>query len=264
MKILKNILYLFAITLVVVSCDTNDEVTGYDSTSELYNYEFVPKGDYTVAIDAASVTETSFNVVATSTESGTIFYMISDASATAPSNEAVHAAGNSIDITENSTATFNVDGGALFAPADFTVYTVFKNEGNFISESISSLSQSLTGCPTTGGVYNAQPNAFDVDQTPFTVTLTPTGNANEFSLDTTWGANLVADLTGDRQYIDQFLYPSILKINDDLSVTVTTTDDSTLYTGGSGTYTLCDDVIEVTLTQGIFTNPFTVNVTFTR
>lgn len=260
MKIFKKLLYISIVSLLVVSCDTNDEVTGYDSSR--YDYETSPTTDFTIAVDDVSVTETAFDFLINADEAGQVYYMVTAASAAAPTNVQIHAASNNVSVMPGTAARINIDGGSLLASADYKVYAVFKNVDNFISESVATFSQSLTGCPPTGGVYNAQPNAFGSDLTPFTVTLTPTANANEYTLLTTWGPNLVFDLTGDRQYIGQFLYPSTLKINDDASVTVT--GDGGFYTGGSGTYTVCDDIIQVTLTQGIFTNPFTVDVTFTR
>ena len=259
-NIFKNLLYLSIVSLFVVSCDDNVEVTGYDPAN--YVYETVSANEYSIAIDQSSVTETSFDVVGTSQKNGMLYYMVADASAPAPSNEEVHANNTKLSVNAGTEVRFTVTESALLDAKSVKVYSVFKSVDNFITKSVSSVSQTLTGCPPMGGMYNAVPNAFDTDFTPFTVELVATANKNEFTLLTTWGPNLVADLTGNPGFVGQFVYPSTLTINDDLSVTVVGSDFYT--SGGSGTYTVCDDVIQVTLTQELFTNPFTVDVTFTR
>lgn len=97
-----------------------------------------------------------------------------------------------------------------------------------------------------------------------TITAVP-GSTNTFQYDTLWGSGLVPLLTGNPA-LNTFLYPGFLTINADNSVTVVGINDPAFpnrYPGGSGTYDPCTKVITYRLSQGLFTNPFQVDVTLT-
>jgi hypothetical protein len=94
-------------------------------------------------------------------------------------------------------------------------------------------------------------------------TVTPVaGTTNQFQFNTLWGTNLVGALAG-AGYNGQFIYPGIITINDDNTLTIVTTGNAAQFTGGSGTYDPCTKTFSYTLNQGIFTNPFSIDVVLT-
>ena len=260
MKNIKNLLLLILATVFTYSCDTNNEVTGYNPDN--YNYSTTLQ-NYSIETDLTTVTNNTFEVIFTPTENGKIYYIAVSNGTEAPTSTEVHSAGNFVDVNAGTPSKGLITEEHLFTEKTVTIYTIFKSVDNFISEVPKNISQTLQGC-TPSGYYTGQPNIFNTDFTPFDIVFTPTGNKNEYTLTTTWGPNLIAELTADPRYTGYFLYPSTLKINDDLSVEVTGNGDS-FTPGGTGTYRPCEDIIEVTLTQEIFTEmPFTVKVTFTK
>lgn len=96
----------------------------------------------------------------------------------------------------------------------------------------------------------------------YTSTFTPVaGETNMWTLDTTWGPDFVTSICGGCVPPGSFPYPSTVILNNDNTVTVTSTDPN--FTGGSGTYNTCDDVFTLNIGQALFTNPFTVDVVLT-
>lgn len=102
--------------------------------------------------------------------------------------------------------------------------------------------------------------------TPWTPVLTPVvGEINKFQLVSCWGSGFVPFLTGNPA-TSTFTYPGFLTINADFSVTVVGINGPTTpnrYPGGSGTFDPCTKVINYRLNQGLFTNPFQVDVVLT-
>lgn len=96
--------------------------------------------------------------------------------------------------------------------------------------------------------------------------MTPvSGSSNSFQFNTLWGSGLVPLLTGDPS-TNVFLYPGILTINSNNTVTIVGINAPTSpnrYPGGVGTYDPCTKVIKYRLNQGLFTNPFQVDVVLT-
>lgn len=82
---------------------------------------------------------------------------------------------------------------------------------------------------------------------------------NQFSLSSTWGPNFVGWATDDESFNGQYLYPGFVVVNDDLTVDVIS-DDPLSPDGGSGTYDSCNDIFYITLTQGVFSTEFTVDL----
>lgn len=109
--------------------------------------------------------------------------------------------------------------------------------------------------------YDVEVYAFD-EQAPsqvqtFTVV---TGQENTFKVNSMWGVNFVAWAANQPSYAGQFVYPATIVINCDNSVDVITT--GTQFLGGSGTYDPTTGVIDVVITQGVFTAPFDTNCIF--
>lgn len=98
----------------------------------------------------------------------------------------------------------------------------------------------------------------------FTQTLVPVdGNPRQFTTASAWGVLFVPTLANNPAAIRD--YPAIITINDDYTVTVVGINTPTApnrYPGGEGTYDPCTDTFNITLRQGVFTTPFTVDVTY--
>ncbi|MDD3004476.1 hypothetical protein [Flavobacterium sp.] len=110
-------------------------------------------------------------------------------------------------------------------------------------------------------MYDVEVYAFS-EQAPshqqtFTVV---SGQENTFKVNSMWGPNFVAWATGSASYEGQFVYPANIVINCDNTVDVETT--GTQFLGGSGTYDPETGIIDVVITQGVFTSPFDTQVIF--
>ena len=116
--------------------------------------------------------------------------------------------------------------------------------------------------PTPGSSYTATVRAFNDDAPSYTAMLTPVpGTTNRYTIDSAWGPDFVGWATGDPSFNGQFVYPATIVINNDLTIDIL--GGAGYATGGSGSYDSCGDVFTYTLTQGLFTTDFTVDVTLT-
>ena len=122
--------------------------------------------------------------------------------------------------------------------------------------------QLFKSCPFEGlntTSYDVDVFAFD-DQAPsHSVTLVPVaGTDNQWTVTSSWGPDFVAWATGDPSYSGAFLYSGTIVLNDDYTVDFIGND--AWATGGSGNYSPCTQVFDITLTQGLFTTSFTTQV----
>lgn len=121
-----------------------------------------------------------------------------------------------------------------------------------------SLSCQLEDFPLT---YDVEVLAFGEQAETHTQTFTVvTGQENTFNVDSMWGVNFVAWATGDPSYEGQFVYPATIIIGCDNSVEVTAAAPN--YLGGSGTYDPETGIIDVVITQGVFSSPFDTQCIF--
>ncbi|WMI69639.1 hypothetical protein [Mangrovimonas sp. YM274] len=90
--------------------------------------------------------------------------------------------------------------------------------------------------------------------------LVPTGGLNEYSIANAWG-EFVAAATGDDSYLGQYYYPVVIQIGCDYNVSLTPANTNGIPgAGGTGVYNDGAGVISLSLTQGLFTEPFNVEV----
>lgn len=118
-------------------------------------------------------------------------------------------------------------------------------------------------CPiVTASSYNVDVFAFDTQAPSHTVNLVPVmGTTNQFTITSSWGPEFVAFATGNPGFSGQFLYSGTITLNPDF--TVDFAGDDAWATGGTGTYSSCDDQFSITLTQALFTTDFTVDIVMT-
>ena len=118
-------------------------------------------------------------------------------------------------------------------------------------------------CPTVfSSTYAVQVFAFDDEAPAHTVPATAVpGTDNQLVIESSWGPNFVAWATGDPGFEGAFPYSGTITLNEDF--TVDFAGDDAWATGGTGTYTACGDIFEITLTQTLFTGSFTVDIVMT-
>jgi len=119
-------------------------------------------------------------------------------------------------------------------------------------------------CPTEiSENYTVVVSAFGDEAPSHTVQLVPVpGTDNQWTVTSSWGPEFVAWATGDASFSGAFPHPGTITLNDDF--TVDFVGDDSWSTGGTGTYSACDDQFTLTVGQeGLFTNPFTVDLVLT-
>lgn len=113
--------------------------------------------------------------------------------------------------------------------------------------------------------YNGAATAVGIGAGPdFVTSITPvSGQANTYTVETAWGDGFVADLTGNPAFVGQYVYEATMVVDAAAGTVTLTTDDPETFPGGTGTIDACSGVITYRLSQGLFTNPFQVDVVLT-
>lgn len=260
----QSYVYMFSLLFIaaLTSCNDDNELpkdypdSGYlefssSATNVLENVTSVeipvsmPYGINTNGLEVTYTAELA-NGTAPNAALGTFTFMI-------PAGEKT---GNiAFDVTES---TGNYDVLFTLVSVNHPDYQIGLSDGSKIVQ------HTLTVCNVEVlNTYNgAAVASIGVDGPAFnpTLTLVP-GTTNQYTIDTAWGPDYVAGLTGNPGFNGMFVYSATITINDDYSVTVT--GDDAWATGGTGTWDPCTNTITYTLTQGLFGNPFTTDVTLT-
>lgn len=262
LKLMKNTIYKIAIFVLgvftIVSCESPEAETNYTPAE----YEF-PSG---ITLTTNNVTINSFNLSYSNTGMGEGYYVVVEGGSETPTTYDVlagEAAGlimsGNFELTGSDISTTIDD---LCIGLSYDVYAVHFTSDSFLSEDLVSINVS-TSAKAIEGTYTGIPTAFGSDFSPFTATLTATGNANEFTIDTSWGTEFIAELAGNPDYIGVFNYSGTLTIDMD-NYSVTIVGDDAWATGGDGYYDPCTHEISYNLTQALFGNPFTTDVVLTQ
>ncbi len=124
----------------------------------------------------------------------------------------------------------------------------------------------------TGDAYIGDPTNPSNLITTFDLVLTPTGNDGEYTMNTAWGTDFVAQATGNPGFDGLFIYDGgLFTISPDNTVVIsedpnddrftgTVSQDAALNEANGNLFDPCSEQLFYTLGQGLFTNPFTVNV----
>lgn len=116
------------------------------------------------------------------------------------------------------------------------------------------------------GTYDVAVSASGVGPSAFaprTIDLEQTGEYT-YHADNLWGPDFVAVLTGDDSYLDQFPYPATLTIDPATNqVTITPENSDVASEQGTGSYSSCLDIFNLTLKEQVFQGAFDVNVVLT-
>ena len=267
MKKLK-ILSLLLLTAIFVSCDKSDGQVSYKGDNVL----FFGAGDtQKVILDGTTdfvIAPIEFATVASPKSSYQVKLVLDAEKSTA-------VQGVDFDIV---TDVVNVEAGVLKGSFEVKFYDApAVAEGKkavFTLESSSLESAGFSNTLTVTMALSCQvdlttfPLTYDVEvmafaeqapshQQTFTVV---TGAENTFKVNSMWGVNFVAWATGDASYEGQFVYPATIVINCDNTVDVVTT--GTQFLGGSGTFDPETGIIDVVITQGVFSSPFDTQCIF--
>ena len=265
-NIFKTLLLLVLVT-TVSSCSRDQGDTDYlDNRENIISYAsssgtlFIEEGEaneYVITVSASSLTKTNTN-----------FTIEVDETSRAVLDEDFTISSNTSIAEGNLVTSFTVSG--IYENSTLEGETVRLNlvgsDGVSVGNNNQFELELIRSCPFTGlktTSYDATVFAFDDEAPSHSITLTPVpGEVNTWSVDSTWGPEFVAWATNNGAYSGQFLYPATLKVEDDFSVTVTGVG-APYYTGGTGVFNPCSQEITMTVTQSLFTSPFTVDVVLT-
>lgn len=195
------------------------------------------------------------------------------------------AAGASSGVTLGGTATegvdYNISSTSVTTGNDFTTTITITPIDNLVLDGTQTIEVTLTDggfpggadgkvftvtlldddCPAeVSATYAASGAALGGNPPDWSATLTPVpGSDNSWTIDTAWGPDFVGWATGDASFNGRFVYSGTITLNADRTITVA--GDDSWATGGTGSYDTCNDTFTFTLTQGLFTGDFTVDVT---
>jgi hypothetical protein len=261
---MKNTIYkigfLLLLFVIGISCESPEAETNYTPAS----YEF-PSG---ITLGSSNIKSTSFDFTYTISGEGKGYYVVVKDGGAAPTSNAVYngtAAGylkkGSFDLTG---APVTISVGDLCNNTAYAVYAVQMTADNFLSPSPVKVSATTSG-KSIAGTYTANPSAFGEAATEYTATLTlVAGTSNQYTIDSAWGPNFIAWVTGDAGYEGLYIYSGVLTINTDNTVTIVG-DNSWSAVGGAGSFDdSCLNEFSYTLKQTLFGNPFTTDVVLTQ
>ena len=263
MRYLKiNALLVFVLALVV-SCSPDKGDTDYLNNRTPYIYFAKTSADFYIEEGAANTYDVK--VALSAPQSQDLMYDIS----IDPNSDAVEG----VDFTISS-PSFKVQAGSIVG--SFTVLGDFNAasiDGKSVTFLLSSVDDADLGqiteftlnlfklCPYEGlntTSYAANVYAFSDEAPSYNTTLSPVpGTDNQWTISTAWGTEFVAWATGNPAYSGLYVYSATIVLNEDFTVDVIGND--ALATGGTGTFSPCTQQFSFTLTQGLFTNAFTVD-----
>jgi hypothetical protein len=296
---MKKIIYItfVSLSLVFASCHENDENYGRFDSADTSSGWVQYKSDACVGLLYGLASEIQLPIelhVPVNKEGTEVFYSITDVSGNSTSiipqrtGSVVITAEdqiNEIDVAsqtevrymlKNLVIPINNDAG-LSETTEFDVTITSTNKSQIqvglsddskptvVRVVIRSFNDATTYTYGGTAVQMLQPGNTPAFVGPdFTQTLIPVvGNPRQFTTASAWGVLFVPTLANNPAAIRD--YPATITINDDYTVTVVGINAPTSpnrYQGGEGTYDPCSDTFELTLRQGVFTSPFTVDVTY--
>jgi hypothetical protein len=268
---MKNIYKLCSLALLltmIVSCDR--EKIDTDFVNDRDNSIFFQSSSRTLFVRPTGENTTTINVSSVSIADGTIPFTIT----VDPTSTAVE--GVDFDIISNT----EISGGSI--TSSFVIEAYFEASETDGKTAILKLNAAdgvnigvkdtftlelFKLCPFDDGLittsYTAEVFAFGESAPGYDITLQPVaGEANTWSVSTGWGTTFVSWATGDPSFDGAFIYSGTITVNpDDFSITFN--GDDGWATGGTGVFSPCTQVFSYTLTQALFTSPFTVDVVLT-
>ena len=269
MRHLYKLFTLLIVTSVLVSCNRDQGDTDYLNDRE--TTIFFSASAATLFVQEGEPNIVEIAVGATAVASTDIPFSISvDPASTAVEGVDFNILGSSTSFSNgNIISTFRVQGDFENAEIDGKV-AILNLTSNDVSVSASNqfTLELFKFCPFDGldtTSYTASVSVPDlgVDEAPsYILSVDPVpGTDNQWTIYSAWGPEFVAFLTGNPIYSGIFLYSATIVLNDDFTIDIVGND--AWATGGAGTFSPCTQEFTYTLSQGLFTGSFGVDVVLT-
>ena len=264
MKNIKHILSIFAICLLIVGCESNDDkLTGGNSDSGWIQLD----AESSSAFDNQEIVEIPYSLpYGTNFEGLALTYSIELVSGSYPESSLGNfttAVGSGLN---EGVIQFNLQNVGSNYELLFTL--VSSSNPDYLiglSDGSKQTTYTLSVCNVqTSATYLG--DAFSTDLggpagavvPPYTVTVTPLEECGTYSLDTSWGPDFVPNVCGGCVAVGQFPNASVLTINSDNSVTIVGDNGS-----GTGTFDPINDTFTLSIAQELFSSDFNVDVVLT-
>jgi len=268
---MKKILLLLSLSVFAVSCNDDDLYVTADPAR--------PVVPITVAAQQVEGSLCSYDLSISAAETGaTVLYVVLPTSDRVPTSKEIYAGHylpvtspvvnietESVDLAAGETFDINLED--LASGDSYTIYAVSVNADGIRSETVytaaavvpdlnasgtaiaaMSAATSFSGVPNLGGDFDA-----------FVPVVTKTSDT-EYTFNTFWGTTFVSQATGGN-FDNQYTYPGKMTINADNTVKIVGTATQAYdNNGGTGVYNPCNNTIEYTLQETLFTGAPPVTV----
>ena len=265
-KYFLKITTVFLLVGLLSSCEEKEVIYDGEEVVALFSTNFsqlnvleVGGGTANIPVTVSNVSSTAREIVLSVDDAATTAtddqYTIDQATLVIPANSydgVIKVSSNFESLPENTSVTLSLD---LIEVGDSSI-NIDKAKSSFTLVIKRS-------CPfdiaSVGTSFIGTSSVDDELISTFIPVVTKSGSdPRVFTFNTLWGTNFVGDITGNPGYNGQYLYAGTIRINDDLTLTITGSGSST--PGGVGTYDPCNETFSYTLTQGLFQDPFEVDV----
>lgn len=266
MKTIYKILSLVLLLTVTVSCN-RDKVDTVD-LSNRDNTIFFAASSATLFVEEGAQNIVEISVGATALANGEIpFTLAVDPSSTAVEGTDFTILGSSTAFSNGkiiSTVRIQADFASATLEGKVAIFNLTSGEVGVGTSNQFTL-ELFKFCPFNGlntSNYSASVRAFDEDAPSYVLSVDPVpGTDNQWTVYSGWGPTFVSWATGNSGYDNLYIYSGTIVLNEDF--TIDFIGDDAWATGGSGTFSPCTQEFSYTLTQGLFTTSFTVDVVLT-
>ena len=253
----KLVASLFVLALVLTSCNNDDSFT-YELPEQ------VDVAQVTLSTVSSITSQCTAELTVATSDVAEVYYIIQPSSDETPDSQDVFDDGN--ELSFDSASSLIITTPTLVSGTAYTIYAVSVNKNGVRTEEVFTATYAQAAYTiNVDTTYTSSVTAAGGARPSHTATLTPVpGATNQYTIDSAWGPNFVAALTGSPAFEGQFPYAGTLTINSDYSVTVVGAPTSPWATGGTGTYDPCTNVISYALSNALFSGtPFLTNVVLT-
>lgn len=266
-SLLGLLLSLSSIMMLLVSCeDTNGDNFNVDKESG--RVQFSDSEQRNVVYGYTSSIEIPVSLFTNVNESGLdVYYELVDVVGT--SSSVVNGSGTvrfAKGETEANIVLEISDSGISQEGVQFDVKLVSTNRDNVSIGAIPEHPIVKRVCLKTINLVSSYSGKTYIDGefiADFTTTLTPTENANEFTISSAWGDTFVPAITGNPAH-SSFTYPGIITLNVETGAIVLDGTESYSTQSNTGSVESCSGNITYRLGQSLFSgDPFNVDVVLT-
>ena len=267
MKNIYKIITLLFVSIVLVSCQRDQGDTDY--LNDRGNTIFFAKSSAILFVEDGAPNTIEIAVGATALASGEVPYNIT----LDPASTAVEG----VDFTILNSTTSLINGNIIsklrikgnfenaLVEGKTAIFNLSASGDVEVSDNNQFTLELFKLCPFTGlntSNYTASVTAFDAEAPSYVLTLDPVpGTDNQWTVYSGWGPTFVSWATGNSAYDNLYIYSGTIVLNSDFTIDFIGND--AWATGGSGNFSPCTQEFSYTLSQGLFTTSFTVDVVLT-